>query len=478
VREKASPVWMCVQLSIGLVLVAWLAAISWVFISNYSTSSVETAGQDNLTPNKQALSRPATQGNVHHEQLRQEQNVAKGLNEDKEKKKEWSNALSTAKERNQGIKKRVKPEDWVEPPAKVPQGRNRVDWNGKERLWEPPPSPPVHDISGWEVDLSRALAQARMDPRRFPQAALGAPPEAIFTIPKGGCDRNNDHARMLEKVVVYPDAENEKPRILCASYTIQKSHKTQIKSIKHTWGSRCDGFVVFSDVEDPVVPSVAIDFEGPEEYQNIWQKVRAIWKYVWAHYREDFDWFYMGGDDVYLLMDNLRKYLLSDEIQKASKEGEVPLFLGRRFKLANDNIFNSGGAGYLLNRKSLEYLAKSLDKPFCRPHAKTFAEDVTVAACLREHGIHPFDTQDDWGRERFLPFTPGQHLRYRVPPKNPDWYAKYSIGLKTGLDAVSVDAISFHYVKVDIMYKIHSLLHFCNDVKEERDHFILDLAPK
>jgi len=34
-------------------------------------------------------------------------------------------------------------------------------------------------------------------------------------------------------------------------------------------------------------------------------------------------------------------------------------------------------------------------------------------------------------RERFHPFTPGNHLTYRIP-KNPDWYAKYNPELKEG----------------------------------------------
>ncbi len=34
-------------------------------------------------------------------------------------------------------------------------------------------------------------------------------------------------------------------------------------------------------------------------------------------------------------------------------------------------------------------------------------------------------------RERFNPFTPANHLAYRIP-KNPDWYAKYNPELKIG----------------------------------------------
>lgn len=50
-----------------------------------------------------------------------------------------------------------------------------------------------------------------------------------------------------------------------------------------------------------------IKHEGPEEWGNMWQKSRAIWKYIDRHYINDFDWFVLGGDDIFLIIENLRK---------------------------------------------------------------------------------------------------------------------------------------------------------------------------
>lgn len=50
-----------------------------------------------------------------------------------------------------------------------------------------------------------------------------------------------------------------------------------------------------------------IKHEGPEEWENMWQKSRAIWKYIDRHYKNDFDWFVLGGDDIFLIVENLRK---------------------------------------------------------------------------------------------------------------------------------------------------------------------------
>ena len=46
----------------------------------------------------------------------------------------------------------------------------------------------------------------------------------------------------------------------------------------------------------------------------------------------------------------------------------------------SQQIFNSGGAGYILNRAALDMLAENIvDNPKCEPHRKGFWEDVQVA---------------------------------------------------------------------------------------------------
>jgi glycoprotein-N-acetylgalactosamine 3-beta-galactosyltransferase len=160
-----------------------------------------------------------------------------------------------------------------------------------------------------------------------------------------------------------------------------------------------------------------------------------------------------------------RRY--SDEIRAAGEGGE-PLFLGRRFKEGGkeDKIFNSGGAGYVLNRRALELLNGQFEGDKCMPHLKAFWEDVMVARCLKNEGVHAYDTRDGQGAERFHPFTPGHHLHYAAPKKNPesDWYIKYTIDLKFGMDCCSEESLSFHYVKPDLMQKLYRFVYgLCSD---------------
>lgn len=208
---------------------------------------------------------------------------------------------------------------------------------------------------------------------------------------------------------------------------------------------KCDGFMVASNRTDVSIGTVNIQHEGPEEYNNIWQKVRSMWSYVYDHYYEKYDWFHIGGDDLYLIVENLRNYVESEEIKTAANGGiylpagteteQVPLFLGRRFAYQGDmdEIFNSGGSGYTMNKAALKLLVVDGFVNYFQ-HLKTFSEDTMVARVFKKYNVFPYETKDKNGGERYMPFLPGHHYGYRLPAdSDKDWYAKYSINIKEGM---------------------------------------------
>lgn len=84
-------------------------------------------------------------------------------------------------------------------------------------------------------------------------------------------------------------------------------------------------------------------------------------------------------------MENLRYYLESEEIRTAANGGiylpdgtetmQTPLLLGRRFAYQGhmDEIFDSGGSGYTMNKAALKLLVVS-GFPNYFPHKHTFSE--------------------------------------------------------------------------------------------------------
>jgi len=307
------------------------------------------------------------------------------------------------------------------------------------------------------------------------------PPPLNFPDPalKKACDKRDDNWRMMhERIVVESDYENlmnqsgqKRDKIFCLVYTIEKSHD-RIPKILETWGPKCDGFMVGSTKTDPSIGAVNIPHEGIEDYNNIWQKVRTMWSYIYDNYYEKYDWFHIGGDDLFLLVENLRYYLESEEIRTAANGGiylpeenatqQTPLLLGRRFAYQGDinNVFDSGGSGYTMNKAALKLLVTE-GFPNYFPHLQTFSEDTMVAKLLRKiDGIVPYDTKDDAGGERYMPFLPGHHYGYKIPKKpTKDWYANYSIDIKEGAEHCSPQSVAFHYVKDDMMKRLFALAY-------------------
>ena len=272
-----------------------------------------------------------------------------------------------------------------------------------------------------------------------------------------GMDTNK---RMLAEgpVRAAPFEARSGPRLLCLVYTMAENHHSNVRAITETWAPGCDGFVAFSTASDPTLNAISIPHDGPEEYSNMWQKVRSMWRFVAKHYLDDFDWFFIGGEDLYVLPQNLRDYL-----KERPDPHEVPQFLGRRFRSKVQKVlFNSGGAGYTLSRAALRGYDAHFNDPRCNPTLHTPPEDVQIAKCLAKTlGVEPEDTRDSSDRERFHPFDPGYMLM--SSGRLQDWYYNYSKewGVLPGVLCCAPDSVSFHYIRPAMARHLHKLLYDC-----------------
>ena len=81
------------------------------------------------------------------------------------------------------------------------------------------------------------------------------------------------------------------------------------------------------------------------------------------------------------------------------------MFIGRRFFPPGQKDFNSGGAGYLLDKAALRHLAANIDSnPKCFPHQHGFWEDVNVANCLR-NGEKGYTCSQTLGADSLLAYS-------------------------------------------------------------------------
>jgi len=229
------------------------------------------------------------------------------------------------------------------------------------------------------------------------------------------------------------------PTIMCMVYTLEDAHADRIGVIRDTWAGGCDGFLAFSNISDPRIPAISIEHKGPEAYDNMWQKVRSIWRFAGAHYLDNFDWFLIGGDDLFVLPYNLKSYLASLTHKDGTDPKTKEYFVGRRFKNRRGDYFNSGGAGYVLSQAALRKYHGHLDDLNCNTCVRTSMEDVMTARCLKYLGINFTDTRDSEGRERFHHFPPDRLYH----GGHAEWYDAFNNewGIKLGRNCCAPDSV-------------------------------------
>ena len=143
------------------------------------------------------------------------------------------------------------------------------------------------------------------------------------------------------------EKEASRPKLLCGIYTYDKNHP-RIEAVVNAWGWKCDGFFAASTLTDPSIGAINLPHHGEEAYNNMWQKTRSIWAYIYDNYMNDYDYFWLGGDDYYLIVENLLKFLGTID----SSNGEARL-IGHQIPKGGIN-FCGGGPDYVLNRMAVK----------------------------------------------------------------------------------------------------------------------------
>jgi len=189
--------------------------------------------------------------------------------------------------------------------------------------------------------------------------------------------------------------------LLCLTFTYEPN-EDHIFGIVHTWGSECDGYLAYSNHTNSKLSIIKANTLKPELYDNMWFKtVLMINSIISSQLINEYQYFLFGGDDLYIIIKNLRSFLLSSKIKNKNKNN--PIYIGRIIKQNQYLSYVSGGSGYILNRLSIRILADmlNLSSSPCLPTIHTSMEDVMIAHCLKLVGILPvnydylFDIDDD-----------------------------------------------------------------------------------
>ncbi len=268
---------------------------------------------------------------------------------------------------------------------------------------------------------------------------------------------------VTNKIQVYKNPKKKGlDKIIFLVFSYHKNY-SKCNAIMDTWGKEVNIiFFVDKKTNNMNFPYVIIDVPGGESYSNMWRKIIEIWRYVNKNLINSYEFFFICGDDTFVIPNNALKYINTLDNTK-------PIYCGRILKPLKtqwnvDFEFNSGGSGYILNKISIKYLLKNLYKP----EEETSCEDVHVALSLRNL-VRPFDTRDHDFSEIFHNLHPSYAFKenYGFEPVSDkigsrNWFTIYTRDVNPklyGLDIISEFTCSFHYIDKDTMLLLYNKIN-------------------
>lgn len=208
------------------------------------------------------------------------------------------------------------------------------------------------------------------------------------------------------------------PRVLCFVPS-KVSSGSKLEAIVTIWLSKCDHYIITSTEANKKLNVIKVLNHSDVTFHSLWNVVHPAWLHIAKNYLNDFDWFVKLDDDSYFVPSNFKYFVKDFNPEEFYYLGHV---MHEFMKPINDPkaLFNLG-AGHALSRASLRRLSQYLPKSDVEnaapvekqcPNWMTWAEDVFLGECLHLAGGigHPNHTRDEWGRERFMAFTPSSNF--------------------------------------------------------------------
>ncbi|CAE7228965.1 C1GALT1 [Symbiodinium microadriaticum] len=240
------------------------------------------------------------------------------------------------------------------------------------------------------------------------------------------------------------------PRPSGVLYVLRSGHqnyKTRIPAVMGTWGqevnSTSDGLIMIGDVSWPShrPPIIPAEICGNDHSRQLCCKTGYALMMA-AKHLEEFSWFFVVDDDMYVNLENSRQVLSAYDPKKLIALG-IP---GCGGGLCSDKSGGfCGGGGYAISQASLRKLMAPSPEAFHKDLMKNLAveksgqawDDISISCSLKRHGIE-------------LRQIRGLH-GWRLPGKGKPISTEYERAIKSK-DPLP---ITFHYLTSDMMHAIH-----------------------
>ena len=164
-------------------------------------------------------------------------------------------------------------------------------------------------------------------------------------------------------------------------------------------GRRFDKLFFVSQGTDPHFPIFTVD-AGFTGSGHLTAKTMRIFDRVYRKYADDYDWFMKTDDDNYVILENLRRFL-------ASQNTSEPVYFGQQMVGYAEITYMSGDAWYVWSREALRRFGNR-SAGLCVHDGGS--EDMQMGRCLHQLGVAVGSAIDDRGRILFLSQTPAFYL--------------------------------------------------------------------
>jgi len=302
---------------------------------------------------------------------------------------------------------------------------------------------------------------------------------------------------VVEKISGWKEAKTQvqaealtSSRIMCVVTTVESV--SRLAAVATTWAKDCDDFrytnvrrgsahvtsvaeQAIRTIRDEVsqqFPRFSFDTSVVNvssttgQTMSAWQRLRHTLRNTYEEQHErprlqqegsvvQQEYFLFTGDDTLVVAENLREMLRESSLQHLTAIG-TPLFLGHRMVATFSSSPFISSTAFLLNRYALQLFHAISMQSGCSPNVDSEQEDLLLAACFGAYGVQALNTQDVFGEDRVLLFSPGVlHIVSIFPDKTP-WYEQYR-GRKapSGRNATSLKAWAIHGVSGTDLQTLH-----------------------
>lgn len=196
--------------------------------------------------------------------------------------------------------------------------------------------------------------------------------------------------------------ESRDVKLFCALYTYSgRVHFTD--AISETWGRKCDGLLFASDNHSNETGHMLLKSNSRRGfgYKSMIQRVRTMLAYLYDNFLDDYDFFHLSGDDVFIIVENMKEFLASDRVKQWDEVPDQYVFAGFWMQMGGDKFYLGGGSGYTISRKALKaYVEGPLQT--CETGKEGSAEDlVLMGICLNNFTSKLIYTADSSGAHRY-----------------------------------------------------------------------------